>query len=189
MVGWGAIELFSRLEATALPRFAAIHLDATVLAFTCALALATGILFGIYPAWQTSRPDLHQELKGGSGSSVSQGRGRRFTSRALVVCEFALSVLLLASAGLLLKDFARLRGLDIGVRTEGVWTATVALPEAGYRTAAQQYRLAESLREQAAQIPGVDAAALSTRLPARRRQQLLHQHPRPGFGAHERRAG
>ncbi len=165
LLGWGAIEAFSHLTIAALPRFAVIRMDGSVLAFTCALALITAVLFGVYPALQTSRPDLHEELKGGAGSSVSPGRRRRFTSNALVVGEFALSVLLLASAGLLLKDFARLRNLDIGVRTEGVWTATVALPEVNYKTGAEQYRFADALREQASRIPGVDAAAVSTKLP------------------------
>ena len=165
LLGWGAIEAFSKLESTSLPRFAVVHLDTTVLAFTCVLALATGILFGIYPALQTSRPDLHEELKGGSGSSISQGRRRRFTSNTLVVCEFALSVLLLASAGLLLKDFARMRSLDIGVCPEGVWTATISMPEARYGDYASRSRFAESLRAQASEIPGVDAAAVSTKLP------------------------
>jgi predicted permease len=165
LLGWGIIRLFARAEKLALPRVNAIQLDPTVLAFACGLALITGILFGIWPALQTSRPDLHEELKGGAGSLVSPSRRRRFTSSALVVSEFALSVVLLASAGLLLKDFARLRTLDIGVRTGGVWTAAVQLPEANYPDAPKRHAFAAALLDRARQIPGVDATALSDRMP------------------------
>jgi len=119
----------------------------------------------VFPALQMSRPDLHEELKGGAGSSVSPGKSRRFTSRALVVAEMGLSLVLLISAGLLLEDFARLRSLDIGVRREGVWTAAVQLPEAGYKTPRQQYEFAQRLLEQARRVGGADAVALSNRLP------------------------
>ena len=140
-------------------------MNPTVLAFTFALAIVTGVLFGIFPALQMSRPDLHEELKGGAGSSISPGRRRRLTSNVLVVAEIALSLMLLVSAGLLLKDFARLRSLDVGVRREGVWTAAVMLPEAGYKTDRQKYDFSEALLEQARRIAGADAVALSDHLP------------------------
>jgi putative ABC transport system permease protein len=165
LIGWGVIRWFAGVKAIGVPSFSAIQLDLPVLAFTCGLAVLTGVLFGVYPALQTSRPDLHEELKGGAGSSVSHSRRRRFTSNALIVAEFALSLLLLASAGLLLKDFARLRGMDIGVRSKGVWTAALRLPEAAYPKDPERLRFAESLVERARRIPGVDAAAISNRLP------------------------
>jgi predicted permease len=77
----------------------------------------------------------------------------------------ALSLLLLVSAGLLLKDFARLRNLDIGVRPEGVWTAAVRLPEASYKTDRQKYAFSQALLERSARIAGVDAAAIGDHLP------------------------
>ncbi len=165
LMGWAIIRWFSTAKALALPRFSVIQLDLPVLAFTCALAILTGILFGVYPALQTSRPDLHEELKGGAGSAISHGKRRRFTSNVLVVVEFALSLLLLASAGLLLKDFARLRGMDIGVRPGGVWTAAIRLPEANYSKDPQRFSFAGSLLDRVQRIPGVDTAAVSNRLP------------------------
>ena len=69
------------------------------------------------------------------------------------------------SAGLLLEDFARMRSMDIGVRTDGVWTAAVRLPEAEYGTVQQRFDFAQSLLEQARGIRGVETAALSDRLP------------------------
>jgi putative ABC transport system permease protein len=164
-LGWAIIALFTSLKSFAVPQFNVIHLNGTAMAFTFAVALVTGVLFGIFPALQTSRPDLHEELKGGAGSSVSPGRRRRFTSDALVAGEIALSLVLLVSAGLLLKDFARLRSMDIGVRTEGVWTAALQLPEADYATDRQRFNFAQSLLEQARAIGGVETAALSDHVP------------------------
>jgi len=162
---WGIVALFARTRIPSVPQFSVIQIDGRVLAFTFALAVATGVLFGLVPALRTSRPDLHEELKGGAGSAISPSRGRRSTSNALVAAEIALSLLLLVSAGLLLKDFARLRNLDIGVRPEGVWTAAVRLPEASYKIGQPAFRFSQALLEKSARIAGVDAAAISSRLP------------------------
>jgi putative ABC transport system permease protein len=165
LVAWILIAAVSHAKNLALPQFAVIQLNGEVLAFTFALSVATGVLFGLAPALRTSRPDLHEELKGGAGSSISPGKRRRFTSNVLVAGEMALSMLLLVSAGLLLKDFARLRTLDIGVRPEGVFTAAVRLPDAQYKTGPRQLEFSQSLLEKCAHIPGVDAAAISVPLP------------------------
>ncbi len=165
LLGRGLIALLPRLKSFNLPDFNTIQLDGSVLAFTFALAVVTGVLFGLAPALQTSRPDLFEELKGGAGSSVSPGRRRRLFSNALVAGEIALSMLLLISAGLLLKDFARVRSVEIGVRRSGVWTAEIQLPETTYATDAQRTAFTERLLEAARQIPGVDTASLSDRLP------------------------
>jgi len=163
-LAWLAVDLFSRTESLSLPQFNVIHVNLDVLGFTCALALLTGVLFGIVPAFQASRPDLHEELKGGAGSSVSPGQRRRFASNVLVVAEIALSLLLLVGAGHLLKDFIQVRGLDIGVRPAGVWTAGVMLPDSQY-TGEQIYRFEEDLLQRVSRIPGVETASLSNRLP------------------------
>jgi putative ABC transport system permease protein len=165
LLAWGGVSLFSTTKSYGLPDFNVVQVNGAVLAFTFALAIATGVLFGMFPALQMSRPDLHEELKGGAGSSISPGRRRRFTSHALVVAEIALSLMLLVSAGLLLKDFAALRSLDIGVRREGVWTAAVQLPQANYKTDRQAYDFSEALLDRARRIGGVDSVALSDHLP------------------------
>ena len=140
LLAWGAVKVFGRMESLPLPQFTSIDVNMDVLAFTFTLALATGALFGIIPALQASRPDLHEELKGGAGSLVSPGRRRRFASSALVVGEVALSLLLLVCAGQLLEDFVRVRNIDIGVRPAGVWTAGVMLPDSSYKKQEQQFR-------------------------------------------------
>jgi putative ABC transport system permease protein len=165
LLGWGIIALFSHAKSFALPQFNVIELNGSVLAFTFALALITGVLFGLVPAMQASRPDLYEELTGGAGSSLSPSKARRLASNLLVVGEIALSLLLLVGAGLLLKDFVRLRNVDVGVRPGGVWTAAVQLPEASYGKSPQQVEFARALLEKARHIPGVDAAALADHLP------------------------
>jgi putative ABC transport system permease protein len=165
LLAWGIVELFSKAKSYSLPQFNAVEVNPAVLGFTFALAIVTGILFGVFPALQMSRPDLHEELKGGAGASISHGRRRRLTSNLLVVGEIALSLMLLVSAGLLLEDFARMRNLDIGVRREGVWTAAVRLPDAAYHTDRQQYDFEQALLEKARRIGGADAVAISDHLP------------------------
>ena len=164
-LAWGIVELFSKAKSYSLPQFNAVEVNPAVLGFTFALAIATGVLFGVFPALQMSRPDLHEELKGGAGASISHGRRRRLTSNVLVVAEIALSLVLLVSAGLLLKDFARMRGHDIGVRRAGVWTGAVRLPNEGYKTDRQQYDFGQALLEKARRIGGADAVALTDHLP------------------------
>jgi len=165
LLGWGLIAVLPTIGSFPLPGFNPVQLNGTVLAFTFALAVGTGVLFGLAPALQISRPDLHEELKGGSGSSVSPGRRKRVLTNALVAGEIALSTLLLISAGLLLKDFARLRTVDIGVRRDGVWTGAIQLPAATYRTDAQRAGFAQRLLVEVRRIPGVEMASFSDRLP------------------------
>jgi putative ABC transport system permease protein len=166
LLGWGLIVLLPKMQAVVLPDFNVIRLNVTVMAFAFALAVLTGVLFGIAPALQTSaQPDLHAELKGGAGSLVSPGRRRRLVSNALVVAEVALSMLLLVSAGLLLKDFMRIRSVEIGVRRQGVWTGAVMLPETTYKTNQERAAFRERLLDEARRVPGVETASLTSTLP------------------------
>jgi putative ABC transport system permease protein len=164
-LGWALVQLLSNASHAGIPGFTTVHLDGTVLAFTAALAIVTGIVFGLFPALQASRPNFIDELKGGAGSSLSPNRRRRFTTRALVVGEFALSLLLLSSAGLLLKSFFHLRQVETGVRTEGIWTAAVRLPNVRYPGDPERRAFTSALIERTRQIPGVIASVATSRLP------------------------
>jgi len=165
LLAWTGVKVITSLKHLGLPAANVIEVNPGVLGFTLVLALITGIVFGIVPALQISRPDFYEELKGGAGSAVSPGRKRRSVSDTLVIGEVALSLLLLISAGLLLKDFVRLRTNNIGVRPEGVWTAVISLPEAKYKEDQPQFNFAQSLLDKVRSIPGVESAALSTRMP------------------------
>ena len=164
-LAWAGVKVITSLKHLGLPAANVIDINVPVLGFTLLLALITGILFGIVPALQISHPDFYEELKGGAGSSISPGQKRRAASDVLVVAEIGLSLLLLISAGLLLKDFVRLRNTNIGVRPEGVWTAALALPDTKYKEDQPQFDFFRRLLAKAQQIPGVESAAITNRLP------------------------
>ncbi len=165
LFAWGGIRFLLSFKAVGIPATATIGLNPVVLGFTFALVLLTAMLFGIIPALHISRPQLYDELKGGAGSSVTQGRRRRFASDSLVIAEVGLSLLLLISAAVLLKDFVRLRHTDVGVRTDGTWTAAISLPEAKYKEDQQQFNFAQQLLARVRNLPGVRSAAITGRLP------------------------
>ena len=165
VLAWGAIRMITSLKHLGLPSANVIEIDPSVLAFTLVLALITGILFGIVPAMQISGPDFYEELKGGAGSAISHGRKRRAASDVLVIGEVGLSLLLLISAGLLLKDFMRLRSNNIGIRPEGVWTAMVFLPDAKYHEDQPQFDFSQSFLDKVKSLPGVESASVTNRLP------------------------
>ena len=161
----GCVRLLANLKYLGIPRANPVQLNFSVLAFTFIVAVAAGVLFGIFPALQSSRPEVYDELKGGAGSSPTPTRQRRVTSNLLVVAEMGLSLLLLITASLLLKDFVHLRSTNVGVRPEGVWTAAIQLPESKYGEQQQRLTFSQALLERMRQLPGVELSALSTRLP------------------------
>ncbi|MFN7992302.1 MAG: ABC transporter permease [Bryobacteraceae bacterium] len=165
LAGWALIDVLPKIKGFDLPDVNTIQLNGSVLAFTFLLALVTGVLFGLAPAVQSSRPDVHEELKGGAGSAISPKHRQRLVTNVLVAGEIALSMLLLICAGLLLKDFARVRNVEIGVRREGTWTGAVQLPETTYKADQQRAGFARRLLDEARKIPGVETAGLSDRLP------------------------
>ena len=137
LFGWAGIHLLPLLKAVVPPGTPPIGINGPVLAFSFLLALATGLLFGLTPAWDYSRPAVLDELKGGSGAAVSVGRRRRLLGDSLVTAEIAISLTLLVAAGLLLKSFVRLRSTDFGVRRRAHSTARLNLPGAKYDTDAK----------------------------------------------------
>jgi predicted permease len=141
-----------------------VHLDVWVFLFTAAVALVAGVAAGIVPALQSARADLTFQLKDNSRSTTS-GRGQNRFRYALITAEVALSLVLLISAGLLLRSFIALRNVHPGVRTDHLLTAGVSLPDARYgnreQIAAFQRQLVDGLRA----LPGVRSAGLVSCLP------------------------
>src|SRR5579872_982422 len=146
------------------PRVAAATLDGWVLAFTMLVSLLTGVLFGIVPALQSARSITHESLKeGGRGSTTGAGSHR--LRRALVVVEVALSLVLLAGAGLLLKSFAHLMQVDPGFRADGVLTMRVSLPPERYDKPELVSNFYRSVLDRVSHVPGVQAAGAISLLP------------------------
>jgi predicted permease len=147
-----------------LPRAENIGIDPHVLLFTLALSLATGLLFGLAPAFHGSNASPQEFLKEGAPGS---GGGRHRTESIFVTVEIALAVILLAGAGLMLQSLRRLWRVDPGFDTRQVLTAKVALSPAAMASP-QATRLAyQQMLGRAAAIPGVEAAALTTEVPLR----------------------
>ncbi len=157
---WGT-DLLLRLAPTALPRVHDVTLDWRVLAFTTITTIGTGLLFGFMPAIQLSSSDLNGTLKEG-GRSVTGAAGGNRTRSALVITEVALSLMLLAGAGLLSATLLRLQKVDPGFDSTNVLTAETSLPESKYSTDAQQTAFYDLVLDKMRTIPGViDAAAVS----------------------------
>jgi putative ABC transport system permease protein len=145
-----------------VPRLDQVSLDPSMLAVTMGLALATGLLFGFVPAMVGSR-SVNETLREG-GRHGSGPRSRRILS-GLVVAEVALSLVLLVSAGLLIRSFMRLQSIDPGFKPEGVLTARVQTPGLRYPTPKQRADFYTNALARISALPGVERAAAVTFLP------------------------
>jgi putative ABC transport system permease protein len=154
---WG-VEALLALKPDDLPLSESIGLDARVLAFTFAVALLTGIVFGLFPAWQATRVDTRGVLSSG-GSRMTAG-GSRLRS-GLVVAELAIALILLVGAGLLGKAFWRLTNVEPGFDPDKLLTMRVELPEARYGEVPLQTRYRERVLEELNSLPGTQAAMIS----------------------------
>ncbi len=168
VLGLLAAEWLIRLGRRAAPAYmgidAALRLDGHVLTFALAASLATGILFGLAPAFHASRVDLNVVMKGGADARGGLRARNRFLA-ALVVAEVALACVLLTGGGLLMKGFLRLLRVDLGVRTEHVLTFQLTLPEARYGSDARRIEFYDRLLERMRSLPGVLAVGAVSALP------------------------
>jgi putative ABC transport system permease protein len=161
--GW--VRLLKSLIRAELPTWIAIDIDWRVLVFTLAVSLLTGVVAGLAPALQASKPDLNELLK--EGAKGSQG-GRQGLRQALIVAEVALALALLVGAGLLVKSFLRLRQTDLGFNPDNLLTMRVALPWRKFNDqqgTERQRQFFKQLLERLAALPGAEAAAMTSNLP------------------------
>jgi putative ABC transport system permease protein len=125
------VKLLLELGPSNIPRLDEITIDARVLAFTCVLSLASGILFGLVPAVDGGRSDLNKSMKEG-GRSAAEGKHRSRARGVIVVTEIALSLILLIGGGLMLKSFYRLQTVSPGVNANNALTMQISLPPRQY---------------------------------------------------------
>jgi putative ABC transport system permease protein len=142
---------------------ASLGIDHAALAFTAGLALLTGVVFGLVPALQASRPDLVAVLREG-GRSVGGAARRRFRD-GLVVAEIALSLVLLVGAGLLLRSVLALQDADPGFRADRLLTMEFRLPTSRYTQPAQMADFFRAILERMRAVPGVESVALVRAVP------------------------
>jgi putative ABC transport system permease protein len=160
LLAQGGLVVLRHVLPADTPRLAEATLDLRALAFTAGLAVVTGLGFGLAPAWRASRTNTEQTLRG-SSQKPGLGRGRRKLSRALVVTEAAVMVVLLIGAGLTLRSLWHLSHLPMGFRTDHVLTALIT-PNTSVCT--QGDRCVGFYREllgRIAQLPGVESAAIA----------------------------
>jgi len=146
------------------PYWIKFTIDAQVFAFFAAVCLGTGIVFGLAPALHVSKTDLNEVLKEGGRSGSSGIRARRWTS-VLIVAELALTLVLLAGAGLMMRSFLTLYRLDVGVETSQLLTMRLALPMQKYPAVEQRRIFYERLDRRLSGVGGIQSATIATNVP------------------------
>ena len=160
---WG-VSLIAELASRVTPLISGVEINLPVLLFTLGVSTLTGIAFGLAPALHATRPDLTEALKEGgraSGASASRSRLRNW----LVISEVALALVLLVSAGLMIKSVLKLRNVNTGFNAENVLTMNVWLPSKKYPDGPSQIAFYDRMIEQVKTIPGIRSAGLTSILP------------------------
>ena len=158
-----SVEALVAASPLAIPRLKAVTVDRGVLLFTTLVSMVTGLLFGLAPALYLSRADAGDALKDAGRGSSSSRTAR--TRQLLVVAEIALSLVLLASAGLLVRSLVALQHVDPGFVAEHAVTAGMLLPDARYPDATSQTGFYRRLHEAIGALPGATASGIATILP------------------------
>jgi putative ABC transport system permease protein len=160
---WGT-QLLVKLNPKGIPLATAIKLDWRVLLFTLLVSILSGMLFGLFPALRMSSPTIGGTLKI-TGRSITAGSGVRSLRSWLVVAEIALSVVLLAGAGLTIRSFAKLQQVHAGFDARGLLSFNLFLPPAQYATPAKQLEFQREATRRLQELPGVQAAATVSVIP------------------------
>ncbi|MEO8200947.1 MAG: ABC transporter permease [Gemmatimonadota bacterium] len=161
---WGVALIRGLLPADlGIPGVAQLGIDGTVLGFTLVVTLVTGVVFGLVPALNASRSNLHDPLRGSSRNSDTAHRAR--FRDLLVVAEVSLALMLLLGAGLLLRSFSELRHVDPGFNTTNLLEVRVSLPDGKYREEEKQVAFFQQLEDRVTHIPGVESVGSINFLP------------------------
>ena len=164
LLAWLGLRGLIAVAPQNVPRLDQVSVDLRVLLFTLGASLFTGIAFGVVPALQASRTDLNESLKeGGRGST--KGAHSRLIRNILVVSEVALALVVLISAGLMIKSFMRLQRVNPGFKPENMLTARLALPVTRYSDNPQVIAFYQQALERVRNLPGVESAGSVSHLP------------------------
>jgi predicted permease len=155
--------VLARLTSISIPLLGQVHIDGTVLLFTVAVAVVTGLIFGLLPALQVRDLRLHDTLKDANrGSSV--GRGHAWVRNALVVAEIGLACVLVVGAGLLIRSFMRVLDVNMGFRSDRASLVRVD-PNASYKTQEQRNVYFTEVLRRVNEIQGIEGAGMSDAIP------------------------
>ena len=159
-----ARDAVSILAPQSASRFQDIPFDLPVLIFTLVVASVTTVLFGVWPAWQSSRADVQLALKAGSQGSGDAPSAKRMRDW-LVISQIALTLTLLIAAALVLKSFSRLQTLSLGYEPRGMLTARLEMPWQTYNTRVKIDMFAKTLLDRVRTLPGAQSVAISSNAP------------------------
>ncbi|MEO8032779.1 MAG: ABC transporter permease [Gemmatimonadota bacterium] len=160
---WGVPALIA-LNSRNLPAAADLHVNGPILLYTLVLSVITGLLFGMAPALRLGRTSLQESLKDG-GKGAAGDRGGMALRRGLVIGTLAMALTLLAGAGLLVRSFGRLVGVDPGFNTGKLLTFTLALPASKYPGDTARIAFWERFQREASRLPGVSAVGVTSVMP------------------------
>ena len=163
-LAWAGVRVLRRLIPPTVPRAEQIGLDLPVLAFTAVIAIASGLLFGLVPAWRAMRPNLTEVMQETDRGMTASRRSRRL-SDVMIVAEVALALVLLVGAGLLIRSFVNLTSVSPGFRTSRVVSLEIVLPDTRYANGAAKREFYTALLEGVRALPGVTHAGAVSALP------------------------
>ena len=173
LFAWGSIGWLLRLGGNALPNISPVTVDSRVLLFAATLAILSGVLFGLAPAFQTARIDLRTVLSEATRGATSS-RAQRHTRSALIVAEVGLALLLLVGAGLLLRSFERLASQLPGFHPENLLVADVPLSVNAYPNSVERMEFFDRLLEKLRATRGVHSVGAATTLPVTGTGSAIH---------------
>src|SRR5581483_5876243 len=163
LAAWSTRVLVS-LAPTSTPGIESAGVNSWVLGYTLALAMVTGVLFGLFPALGMSKPDLNESLKE-SGRSSSEGSHSHKVRGVLVSIEFALALVLVISAGLMIKTIMAMQKVDLGFNPNHVLTMRIPLHGIKYKEPQRQVQFWQQLLAHLQTLPGVQYASISRGVP------------------------
>jgi putative ABC transport system permease protein len=163
-LAWWGTDLLVSLAPPDLLNLPQVKINAVVLGFTMGVSMLTGVIFGLVPALEATRLNLTGSLKE-SGKNIGGGRRSRMLRNSLVIAEIALALVLLVGAGLLIRSFARLQGVDPGFNAHNLLTMKVSLPGRKYDTDQKRINFFRQAVAQMQSLPGVESAGAVSFLP------------------------
>lgn len=153
--------IVANLPQFSFPHEAAIRINVPVLLFCIAVAVGTGILFGLSPAWQLSRPEVSQVMQSNSRKAIGNVRGRR-THSILIGGQIAITLLMLAGAGAAIEGFLRLAHMRLGYDPHNIMSVGIPIHDGAYKSWPERAAYFEQLLSKAREVPGVQVAAISS---------------------------
>ena len=164
VLAYGSLRLIVAINSGSIPRAQEVHVDWQVLAFTLAVSLLTGVLFGLAPFIHVSAIRVYDTLKASSGRTSATASSNRFR-RILVIAQMAMAFLLVAGAGLMIRTFWKLQQVNPGFNASHLLTFSVNLPDASYKDEQARQRFWREVEQGLSQLPGVRSASIMQGLP------------------------